>query len=122
MATQKSYKEFLLKSFDSREMLAGERTCSVLGNTEFETGKSAVWCELAPAIILQDALGWGPDQRKVLITARFEGDDIREIHGFPFFVHVAIPESDLLVGSKSVSSKDFSMQLNAELYSVENSN
>lgn len=116
MPIQNIKRKFIVKSFDSRELLAGERKCTFLKYVEFNTGKPAVWCRLNPAIIVQTIMGWQPDRDLVLLTARFEGDSIDSISKFPFFSYLAIPNDEKIYSGPIVNLIDFAIKLNAELY------
>ncbi len=116
MSIQSIERKLILRSFDSREMLRGERTCEFLQHVKFVSGKDAYWCRISPTIIVQNALGWQPDCSHVLLTARFEGDSILEIGKFPFFVFLAILKCPIGANQRVVTTEDVDLNMNAELY------
>ncbi len=111
---------YSLRSMEHPEILNGDRVCDFLEKTRFDTGKNAMWCHVSPGIIVQNLLGWQPDRHLVLLTARFQGDDILEFPNNPMYVHVAIPKLESQVRAHSVvTASDFPATLRAELHRVE---
>lgn len=108
-------KEYYLASLESR-LLDYPRKCAFEREVQFDTGKNAVIAKLDPSIQLHDGVKYYLVE-KVVLTARFEGDDISCFSKFPFFVYVAEFQGDIdEIGEDDISKDDLKIIGLGELY------
>lgn len=104
---------YYLSSLDSYEF-EPVRTLRVMREAHFTTGKKALLGEIHPPANGQP-FGRVGDIARVLVTARFEGDDLFDIERFPCFVFVCAYDESTLDEAR-IEREDLQILGWAELY------
>ena len=81
---------YYMSSLDSSQF-EQVRCCEVKEVLTFETGKPALLVKIEPAVLGQ-AVDRSTDIDELILTARFEGDNVAAITTFPCFVYVCLPK------------------------------
>jgi hypothetical protein len=111
-------KIYYLGSIDSR-LLQECRECIFDRFLKFNTGKDAVIASIDPPIQIEIDGSWTLF-KKILVTTHYEGDDIKNIVSFPFYVYVALPPENInIVDIKTIEKQALFIVGVAGLFSTE---
>ena len=104
---------YFLSSLDS-ERFAPVRECRFIRVVSVGD-KPAMFVSVTPGILGQD-FGSPEMLGELILTTRFEGDDIRAISDFPCFVFIALQKGELTDGLSRIRAEDLEIVGWGELY------
>ena len=106
--------EYYLSSLESYK-LNYVRKCTFEKEIYFNTGKKAIIAKVDEIIQWQDASGFKCSEY-VIITNRYENDDISDIREFPMFVYVCVLKENTYFSVDEICKEDLLSIGLGELY------
>lgn len=105
---------FFLSSLESYRFKP-VRTCRMVREVVFDTGKVGMVVRLEPPVLGQE-FNSGVDLNRFVLSTRFVGESISPISSFPCFVHIALPIPGWNDTAETVSATDLQVVGWGELY------